>query len=223
MKKILYSSLVFAGISVLFGICYYFSFRNALLHYNREAVEQNTKILNEILESSSESERLLQQMLNTDEPVYPVSVTQDTLRENASYFLETYYLQSQTEEREELALPGFMVGIDRKELEAYLKGYMEDLPVNEYLKGLVSYEIISFSEDMVTVRKTYDETKVTNQFYVCRKGEFIVVYYSDLKTVYEYTEIPVNSLPEEIQQMVERGFYVKNAQELYSILEGYTS
>ena len=137
MKKILYSSLVFAGISVLFGICYYFSFRNALLHYNREAVEQNTKILNEILESSSESERLLQQMLNTDEPVYPVSVTQDTLRENASYFLETYYLQSQTEEREELALPGFMVGIDRKELEAYLKGYMEDLPVNEYLKGLV--------------------------------------------------------------------------------------
>jgi len=223
MKKILYSSLVFAGISVLFGICYYFSFRNALLHYNREAVEQNTKILNEILESSSESERLLQQMLNTDEPVYPVSVTQDTLRENASYFLETYYLQSQTEEREELALPGFMVGIDRKELEAYLKGYMEDLPVNEYLKGLVSYEIISFSETMLTVRKTYDETKVTNQFYVCRKGDFIVVYYSDLKTVYEYTEIPVNSLPEEIQRSVERGFYVKNAQELYSILEGYTS
>ena len=223
MKKILYSSLVFAGISVLFGICYYFSFRNALLHYNREAVEQNTKILNEILESSSESERLLQQMLNTDEPVYPVSVTQDTLRENASYFLETYYLQSQTEEREELALPGFMVGIDRKELEAYLKGYMEDLPVNEYLKGLVSYEIISFSETMLTVRKTYDETKVTNQFYVCRKGDFIVVYYSDLKTVYEYTEIPVNSLPEEIQRSVERGFYVKNAQELCSILEGYTS
>lgn len=223
MKKILYSSLVFAGISVLFGICYYFSFRNALLHYNREAVEQNTKILNEILESSSESERLLQQMLNTDKPVYPVSVTQDTLRENASYFLETYYLQSQTEEREELALPGFMVGIDRKELEAYLKGYMEDLPVNEYLKGLVSYEIISFSETMLTVRKTYDETKVTNQFYVCRKGDFIVVYYSDLKTVYEYTEIPVNSLPEEIQRSVERGFYVKNAQELYSILEGYTS
>ena len=223
MKKILYSSLVFAGISVLFGICYYFSFRNALLHYNREAVEQNTKILNEILESSSESERLLQQMLNTDEPVYPVSVTQDTLRENASYFLETYYLQSQTEEREELALPGFMVGIDRKELEAYLKGYMEDLHVNEYLKGLVSYEIISFSETMLTVRKTYDETKVTNQFYVCRKGDFIVVYYSDLKTVYEYTEIPVNSLPEEIQRSVERGFYVKNAQELYSILEGYTS
>ena len=223
MKKLLYSLLAFAGVSALFGLCYYFSFKNALLHYNREAVEQNTKLLNEILESSGESERLLQQLLHANEEVSQVTAAQDTLLENASYFLETYYLQNQKEEREQLALPGFMVGIDRKELTAYLNGYMESMPVNEYLAGLISYEIISFSRDKVVLRKTYDETKVENQFYICRRGDFIVVYYSDLKTVYEYTEIRVDGLIEEIQQMIEQGFYVKNAQELYSILEGYTS
>ena len=223
MKKILYSSLLFAGISAVFGLCYYFSFKNALLHYNREAVEQNTQILQEILQSSGESERLLQQLMQHNEEVISAASTGETLRGNASYFLETVYLQSQTEEREQLALPGFMVGIDLKGLTAYVKGYMEAMPVNEYLAGLVSYEIVSFSQDKVVLRKTYNETKVENQFYICRRGEFIVVYYSDLKTVYEYTDIRVDSLIEEIQTAINQGFYVKDVQELYSILEGYTS
>lgn len=223
MKKIIYSSLLFAGISTLFGLCYYFSFKNALLHYNREAVEQNTQLLQEILQTSGENERLLQQMIKENEEAVQATTSQDKLLGTASYFLETYYLQSQTEEREQLALPGFMVGIDFKGLTAYVQGYMEAMPVNEYLNGLISYEIVSFAEDKVVLRKTYDETKIENQFYICRRSDFIVVYYSDLKTVYEYTEIRVDSLSDEMRQMIEQGFYVKDAQELYSILEGYTS
>ena len=223
MKKILYSSLLFAGISALFGLCYYISFKNALIHYNKEAVEQNTKLLNEILQSSGESEKLLQQMLNETMEAESVDASSETLRATASYFLETKYLQRQTEEREQLAIPGFMVGLDRKELSAYVEGYMESMPINEYLNGLISYEIVSFSPDKVVLRKVYDETKVENQFYLCRKGDFIVVYYSDLRTVYEYTEISVDGLIEEAQQAIEQGFYIKDTQELYSILEGYTS
>ena len=223
MKKILYSSLLFAGISALFGLCYYISFKNALIHYNKEAVEQNTKLLNEILQSSGESEKLLQQMLNETMEAESVDASSETLRATASYFLETKYLQRQTEEREQLAIPGFMVGLDRKELSAYVEGYMESMPINEYLNGLISYEIVSFSPDKVVLRKVYDETKVENQFYLCRKGDVIVVYYSDLRTVYEYTEIRVDGLIEEAQQAIEQGFYIKDTQELYSILEGYTS
>lgn len=223
MKKVIYSSLIFAGISLLFGVCYYFSFKNALNHYNRQAIEQNTELLQEILQRSGENERLLQQMLQEKDEVVQAASTQEKLRQTASYFLETCYLQSQTEKREQLALPGFMVGIDRKGLTAYVEGYMETMPVNEYLNGLVQFEIVSFAEDKVVLRKTYDETKIENQFYICRRGEFVVVYYSDLKTVYEYTEIRVDSLIEEIRQNIEQGFYVKDVQELYSILEGYTS
>lgn len=223
MKKILYTSLLFAGISAIFGLCYYLSFKNALLHYNREAVEQNTQLLNEILQSSGESERLLQQMIKENTEAVQAAASQETLLATASYFLETCYLQSQTEERKQLAIPGFMVGLDRRELNAYVKGYMEEMPINEYLAGLLSYEIISFSAEQVVLRKTYDEAKVEDQFYVCRRGDFIVVYYSDLRTVYEYTEIRVDGLIEDDRQAINQGFYVKDAQELYSILEGYTS
>jgi len=223
MKKILYTSLLFAGISALFGLCYYVSFKNALLHYNREAVEQNTALLNEILQSSGESERLLEQMIKENEEAVSAATSQEKLKGTASYFLETCYLQSGTEEREQLALPGFMVGINRRELTAYVKGYMEAMPINEYLDGLISFEIVSFAEDKVVLRKTYDETKVENQFYICRRGDFVVVYYSDLRTVYEYTEIRMDSLIEEVRQSIEQGFYVKDLKELYSILEGYTS
>ena len=97
------------------------------------------------------------------------------------------------------------------------------MPVNEYLAGLVSYEIVSFGADQVVLRKTYDEHKIENQFYLCNVGGFVVVYYSDLRTVYEYTEIQCNGLSQEVQLMLESGFYVKDARELYSILEGYTS
>lgn len=223
MKKTWYTILLFTGISVLFGVCYYFSFKNALIKYNREAVEQNSKLLYEVLQSSGESERLLRQMMEEKEEVYLVSSSQDTLHENASYFLEICCLQSRTEEREQLALPGFMVGIDRKGLKAYVDGYMDTMPVTEYLNGLISFEIVSFSEDRVVLRKTYDETKVENQFFICGKNGSVIVYYSDLKTVYEYTDIPLNELSDEVRQSVEQGFYVKDIQELYSILEGYTS
>lgn len=223
MKKLAYLSLIFAGISALFGLCYYMSFKNALLHYNREATEQNIALLQEILQYSDESEQFLLQIIENTENVAETAGNKETLRATASYFLETCYLQSQTEQREELAVPGFMVGITLRELNAYVEGYMENMPVNEFLNGLVSYEIVSFGADRVVLRKTYDEAKVENQFYLCTRGEFLVVYYSDLRNVYEYTEIRVDSLDEKEKEAVQSGFYVKDAQELYSILEGYTS
>lgn len=223
MKKMLYTSLLFAGISAIFGFCYYLSFKNALLHYNRQAVEQNTELLHEILQSSGESEELLQRMLKEQEEQSLTVSVKETVRETADYFLETVYLQNGTSTREQLALPGFMVGIDWNGLNAYIEGYMDSMPINEYLAGMVSFEIVSFSKEKVVLRKTYNETKVENQFYICRRGDFVVVYYSDLKTVYEYTEIRVDGLSEEFQQAVGQGFYVKDTRELYSILEGYTS
>ena len=59
MKRVIYISAAFLGISMLFGVCYYLSFKNALLHYNREAVEQNTELLQQLLAYSGKSEQLL--------------------------------------------------------------------------------------------------------------------------------------------------------------------
>ena len=142
---------------------------------------------------------------------------------DAVYIAEIRYLPEGAEKSEQLPLPGFMAGISREELCAYLDGYMEYLPVNEYLDGLIMYEVVSFSPAKVILRKTYDKTKVENQFYIGSTGGYVTVFYSDLRTVYEYTEIELESLSFELREQVKQGFYVKDAKELYSILEGYTS
>ena len=98
MKRYLYVGAFFIGISALFGLCYYWSFKNALQHYNREAVEHNTELLNELLKYSNKSEKLLETLINenTDE-VVEAAVSGETLRADASYFLETIYLENQIE------------------------------------------------------------------------------------------------------------------------------
>ena len=227
MKRVIYITAAFCSISILFGLCYYLSFKNALLHYNREAVEQNTEILQQLLEFSGKNEQLLYEIIDigktTEGDVVETVQKSETIRGTAEYVLETVYLQQDVTKREQLPLPGFMVGIDREELGAYLNGYMEYLPVNEFLKGLIQYDILSFSANKVVLRKVYDEDKVENQYFISSHGGFVTVYYSDLRTVYEYTEIELNSLPFEVREQIKNGFYVKDAKELYSILEGYTS
>ncbi len=60
-------------------------------------------------------------------------------------------------------------------------------------------------------------------FWLCELQGFVVVYLSDRKTIYEFTEIPLTDLPEEVQQEVAEGRYVRTAEELYAFLENYSS
>ena len=52
---------------------------------------------------------------------------------------------------------------------------------------------------------------------------FITVFYIDKKTVFEYTNIEMKDLPQEEIDKLYVGVYVKDEQELYTILEGYSS
>ena len=45
----------------------------------------------------------------------------------------------------------------------------------------------------------------------------------DKKTVYEYTDIKVEILPEEIQKQIRSGNYITDIQQLYNFLENYSS
>ena len=45
-------------------------------------------------------------------------------------------------------------------------------------------------------------------FYLCELQGFVCVYLADRSTIYEFTEIPVTDLPEEVQQEVAEGKYV---------------
>lgn len=60
-------------------------------------------------------------------------------------------------------------------------------------------------------------------YYLMEVNGYIVVYLSDKKTPYEYTDILYDELPEKIRDEIRNGKYIKDTRELYSFLENYSS
>lgn len=60
-------------------------------------------------------------------------------------------------------------------------------------------------------------------YYLMEVNGYIVVYLSDRKTAYEYTDIPYDELPDRIRKEIRNGKYIENTEELYGFLENYSS
>ena len=60
-------------------------------------------------------------------------------------------------------------------------------------------------------------------YYLMEVNGYIVVYFSDRKTPYEYTDIHYDELPELLRQEIRNGKYIQSTEELYGFLENYTS
>lgn len=234
MKKIgIYSgSLVL--LSLMFCLCYFFSYENALKDFNQRAKQQEKGLYTELLRVSEENQELLSRLALKEEELLQKeqenkkvleagNLPENTVLPTVKYVEETYDLATKQMYSMVKTAPGFLVGMTKEELYAYLSAYMEELSLAEYEAGLISYDIISFSENNVILRKTYDVNKVPYKYYVNISDGMVTVYYSDLKSVYEYTHIPAVELAEEDRLALIEGIYVKDREELYSILEGFSS
>ncbi len=60
-------------------------------------------------------------------------------------------------------------------------------------------------------------------FYLMESNGYVVVYLSDRETVYEYTDIVFDGLPEKVQAEIRNGKYMESPEELYGFLESYSS
>lgn len=142
------------------------------------------------------------------------------------YLVQTYYVNTDSDNKmteSEYPVPAEIIAMDRTELEKYLNKFMKDIPLNEYLDGLLDYELISFDNDQVILRKTYATDWTENDFYICDVDGEVVVYYGDRDTVYEYTGIKTADLSSNEQVRVKVGYLVADEEELYALLESYSS
>lgn len=151
------------------------------------------------------------------------STEEDTLSINTVYQVQRYDVQKDTTATDYETLPQDLVGFTREQADDYFKDYMNRLPVEEYLDGLQSIGIVSFSAERLVVKRIYDSSKVTYRFYLIAVDGEVVVYYGDKKTVYEYTGIETKNLSKEERTMLKKGLEVKDEEELYGILENYSS
>lgn len=237
MKKIVWYIGSFTVLSLLFCVCYYTSYRSALKDFNRKAKEQESSLYSELVRVSEENRTLLNRLAlqeeeaniagkNPDESQGTVAagvIPQNTVLPTVSYIEETYDLVTKQLESVPKTAPGFLIGMTKEELTSYVADYMDNLSIAEYEAGLQAYDIVSFSENKVVLRKTYDATKVPYKYYVNISDGMVTVYYSDRKSVYEYTHIPAVDLSEEDRLALIEGIQVKDREELYSILEGFSS
>lgn len=185
--------------------------------YNDNNNNNNTKNVERDVDSTPTPAAVA---VKTEEPE-PQVITSST-----RFVLQTHYIDAKSheelEEKDE-SVPSDIIAMNREELEEYLKRYMEELPLNEYLNGLLAYELIDFSGDKVILRKTYASDWNEHEFYLCDVEGEVVVYYSDKDTVFEYTGIKTNNLGQEEQIRLKIGYYVSDEEELYALLESYSS
>jgi hypothetical protein len=213
------------------------SYLHALNEFNQRAIERKDQLLSLALSASPTPTQNAQtdnanaqnsQTQNAQDNSAQESVTVDkesetTVQPTTTYILNIYDMKTDTTKTETLNPPAYLVGLTREQIEEYLKSYMNDLPLSEYNKGLISYELIRFSADTVEIKKTYNEDFLPFRFYVVVKDGFVVVFNSDLKSVYSYTQIEAKNLPEEDRIALSKGIYINSLEELYSLLESYSS
>lgn len=81
-------------------------------------------------------------------------------------------------------------------------------------------EPVPEKEESVTTKGTAEKNE---GYYLCELEGYVVVHLGDHETIYEMTEIPLDALPETVQEEVKDGKFVETARELYGFLENYSS
>jgi hypothetical protein len=215
----------------MFSICYLLSFKSALNQFNKNSVAKDDLLLSyqETNNTSDNNTSNLSQTSNssgTEESEDAVTVDSkenDYVTPSTEYILQEYDIKKGALKSNKLNTPDYLIGLTRDGVIKYVNEYMTNVPLADYEKGLASFEVIMFSKDKVVLRKSFNSDMVQYKYYLAIQDGNITVYYSDKKTVYEYTDIEVKNLSEEEQLELNHGKYVKDADELYSILESYTS
>lgn len=82
------------------------------------------------------------------------------------------------------------------------------------------FQVVSYSSDHIVLRQSKEEEK---NFLLKDTENTVTVYLEDGETVYEYTDIATDSLPEELQAEMKSGKTIPTVDELYSFLENYSS
>jgi hypothetical protein len=194
------------------------SYLHALNEFNQKAIERKDQLLT--LTQKAEPTPVVE---NKVDAVSVNEQSESIILPATKYILEIYNMKSDKLDTQELNPPAYLIGLTRSQVEEYLNAYMKDLPLSEYNKGLISYELIRFSDTEVVIKKSYNEDFVPFRFYVVVKDGYVVVYNSDLKSVYSYTHILAAELPEEDRIALSEGIYLNSLEELYSLLESFSS
>lgn len=219
-KKVYISIVGLFSAILFFTIFYYISYTHAfnkINHKDDEGFGISNADSGEIEESPYANYKL------EDETIHVDANATNLVKPTTQFILETHDLKTQEVLKKELNVPGYLIGLSREGVMAHLTSYMENLSLAEYNKGLLSYDLIAFSGDKIILRKTYNSQQELSMFYATIKDGRVVIYHSDMVSIFKQTFINANDLSDSDREALFEGVYIKDLDELYSVLESYSS
>lgn len=119
-------------------------------------------------------------------------------------------------------IPQALIGANREQTEDFIQEYAIAPTLKDKEEGFVSASLSEFSPTEIVIEKRYRPLE-KDVFYLKAEENNVVVYCSDLSTVYLYTNISVDSLPEDTKEELKEGKKITSREKLYSFLESNTS
>ncbi len=212
MSKVYWSITGFSILVILFSFTYYFSFKSAHVDNQKNGTNQAQIQMAGDREDINDSSQVID--ANQSDAIRTDS--------NTIYIEESYDIADAIYNNKQFAIPKEYVGLTRVEIQNKLMEYMNNPPKEEVKKGLVSISLSSFSKASITIRKVFDN-KDNYAYYMTEYGGYVVVYTNDKKTLVDQTGILVSDLTKEEQNEVRKGVYIDDLDQLYGILESYSS
>lgn len=209
-RKLFYTGLMLTA-GLLFSSAYYISYQHTQDYYREKAKNNQISHPQETISTKPEISTPVDQ------------VKENRITDKSQLILTITTLPDNTSETITRSVPIEWIGKNREELLLLLEDYTSHAPLDEIEKGLVSYQLQSFSTDKICAIKTYNPTQMPYKYFISVVNYQVVVYYCDKETVYEYTGIDARTLSYEEQEQLLNGYYVTNQEELYGILETYSS
>lgn len=203
---------------------YYISYKKTLENYQEEQRAKNEE-QSKLVEQTDHllAAETKDDLTKTDPSVAADTVKEDRITDKTEYVLVRYDLKMNQVIEDNKQVPAGLIGMNRQEVVNYLTEYMKDISLDELRAGLVSYELQAFSTDRVVLQKTYDPDRMPYEYYIGLQNYEVVVYYCDKETIFEYTGIDARALSEDDQYQLLDGIFVTDQEELYGILENYSS
>lgn len=156
------------------------------------------------------------------EPVTPiesltVAYTENKILPTTEYILQSKSLNDGSVSRMALNLPESFVGMNRGEF----INAMRDLTSEK--ENIVGCCVVSFSSERVVVEETTFEPEEEQRFYLKVDEDKLVVLYGDRKTVYLETDIRIEDLSDKMDVGSLDGYSISSEQELFDLLEAFSS
>ncbi len=211
-------------LAAFFSIGSYYSYQSAMERFENMQEDYENRLGEQVhVYVSNEMADQMEKLESRVEENIAVENVGDTLREDAIFQVQSYDRLTDATSTDYEALPEQLADCDREAVESYCKEYMKNMSAEEFLNGLQGVSLVSFSADRLIIRKNYDRSKIKFRYYIISDGREVIVYYGDMKTVYERTGIPVDKLSSDERKELKKGIEVKDEEELYGILENYSS